>query len=516
MVWAAWKKQLNLLTLSCVVYLISFYTNVHTVTFDATQAFYSPLPRFWELVAGGLLAYLSRSPFPALAAHEVRVSLWIRQIVFHSSYGQPENSTLRDAAALTGAAMIIASVLFITQQKIFPGWWALLPTTGAWLLIFAGQRAWFNRAILSSRFLVWLGLISYPLYLWHWPLFAFARNILGYTPSAEIRTALVLLSVVLAWLTYRIIEMPIRFGTQKRSTAIALCSILLCVGGFGYYDYANEGLGFRLKDRNEYGTYFDDYLYDGTKHTAERAKIAQNQCNFYNWKSPWPTNVPRENIDDECYTKHSKKSVLILGDSNAADLYYGLKEVLPKDISTLLIFSSGCTVRPIVEADLRTDHCNMTNYFALNHVKKDPPDIVLMSSNSSFNIDYLRQVAPLMKQYGVRHVFVLGQRPHWKPYLYKIIMKNYWYSTPRYISGHQDTELLALGDEFKSKLTPDEPFEYIDQHNVFCTSDGCLTYLGDDRRDGLITFDDAHLRPFASVYLAQKQLVPLILNSLQD
>jgi len=75
LVWAAWKKQLNLLTLSCVVYLISFYTNVHTVTFDATQAFYSPLPRFWELVAGGLLAYLSRSPFPALAAHEVRASL---------------------------------------------------------------------------------------------------------------------------------------------------------------------------------------------------------------------------------------------------------------------------------------------------------------------------------------------------------------------------------------------------------------------------------------------------------
>jgi hypothetical protein len=74
---------------------------------------------------------------------------------------------------------------------------------------------------------------------------------------------------------------------------------------------------------------------------------------------------------------------------------------------------------------------------------------------------------------------------------------------------------MAKGDTFKAQLRADEPFEYVDEKGPFCNSDGCLTYLGDDRRDGLITLDDAHLRPFASVWLAQKQLAPLILDRLR-
>ncbi|WP_316190124.1 MULTISPECIES: acyltransferase [unclassified Bradyrhizobium] len=67
----------------------------------------------------------------------------------------------------------------------------------------------------------------------------------------------------------------------------------------------------------------------------------------------------------------------------------------------------------------------------------------------------------------------------------------------------------------KSKLKDKEPFDYVEQRSAFCNSDGCLTYLGDDRRTGLITFDNSHLHPFASVYLAQKQLVPLIISALR-
>jgi hypothetical protein len=205
---------------------------------------------------------------------------------------------------------------------------------------------------------------------------------------------------------------------------------------------------------------------------------------------------------------------LILGDSNAADLYFGLKATLPKDVSTLLIFSSGCAVRPVVESALQDDHCEMANYFALQRIKNDPPEIVLMSSNSSFDIDYIRKFSTLIKSYGVRHVLVLGQRPHWKPYLFKTIMRHFWYHTPRFISGHQDDELLSRGQAFEKQLKEPEPFEYVDEKAPFCNSTGCLTYLGDNRRDGLITFDDAHLRPFASIYLAKRQLIPLILKQL--
>src|SRR5439155_6436320 len=127
---------------------------------------------------------------------------------------------------------------------------ALLPTTGAYLIIFAGPKAWFNRAILSNRILVWFGLISYPLYLWHWPLFAFARNTVGDTPSPPIRIGFVAVSIGLAWLTYRLVEIPIRFRSWKPVTIFVLGSLMIGIAGFGYYDFANSGLGFRLKDRD--------------------------------------------------------------------------------------------------------------------------------------------------------------------------------------------------------------------------------------------------------------------------
>lgn len=451
------------------------------------------------MLAGGLLAYSTVSALPHPAKLRVPIS-----------------PKFRDAAAIAGLLLIAMAIALITPQTKFPGYAALLPTLGTYLILFAGPATWLNRTILSQRVLVWFGLISYPLYLWHWPLLAFAHNLVIF-PSVKLRIGLVLISVALAWLTYRFVEVPIRFGARKTiGPVLALCAGMLCIGAFGVYDYGQSGVPSRLKDGADYAAYFEGYLYNPKKHTVEREQIAQNQCNFYDWTSPFPTFVPRENIDADCYTRHAPKSVLIVGDSVAADLYYGLKEVLPSDISTLLIFSSGCQVRPVDEPNLRIDSCNMTNYFALNQIKKDPPDIVLMSSNNSFKIDYIRAVTRKIKSYGVKHVFVLGERPHWKPYLYKIIMNEYWDFTPRYIPDHQDPDMMALGEAFESKVTPDEPFEYVEQHSAFCNADGCMTYLGDDRREGLITFNTVHLRPFASVYLAKKQLVPLILNRLQS
>src|SRR5207253_1659053 len=107
-----------------------------------------------------------------------------------------------EAAAWTGLLLISAGILLCNRERSFPGWWALLPTGGTFLLIAAGDQAWFNRKVLSNRAFVWVGLISYPLYLWHWPLLAFARIHDGDTPSKEVRLAALLLSFVLAWLTY--------------------------------------------------------------------------------------------------------------------------------------------------------------------------------------------------------------------------------------------------------------------------------------------------------------------------
>jgi peptidoglycan/LPS O-acetylase OafA/YrhL len=137
--------------------------------------------------------------------------------------------------------VLIAGFLAINRDTPFPGWWALIPTLGTILLIYGGPRAWINARLLSNRTLVWFGLISFPLYLWHWPLLAFARIVEGETPSRGVRLAAVAASIVLAWLTYMLVERQFRFGRRVRANALVLVVGMLLAGLLGYLVYQRSG-----------------------------------------------------------------------------------------------------------------------------------------------------------------------------------------------------------------------------------------------------------------------------------
>ena len=165
---------------------LSFLLNVATIHRHPEAVFYSPLSRIWELAAGALLAHSTlrrTAPRGAIDA-EVRV--------------------------LAGLVLIGLGLYFIQKEKTFPGWWAILPVLGACLCISAGPLSWLGRNVLGSRVFVWFGLISYPLYLWHWPLLAYARIVENGMPTAAIRGGAVVAAIVLAWLTYRFLERPLR------------------------------------------------------------------------------------------------------------------------------------------------------------------------------------------------------------------------------------------------------------------------------------------------------------------
>ncbi len=102
------------------------------------------------------------------------------------------------------------------------------------MIISSGVHSWFNRVVLSNRVLVWFGLISYPLYLWHWPLLSFAWIIESNDPSRQMRLAAVALAIVLAWLTYRFIETPVRFGKRGGVKLAALILIMTILGFVGF------------------------------------------------------------------------------------------------------------------------------------------------------------------------------------------------------------------------------------------------------------------------------------------
>jgi hypothetical protein len=188
------------------------------------STFYLPQTRFWELLSGSILAWfvLHRKP-----AHNF---ILIKHQNFISS---------------SGFALLFVGLLLITKESSFPGWLALLPVLGTVLIILSGPNSWLYRTILASPIMVWIGLISIPLYLWHWPLLSFARIISSDAPSLSVRVFIVIASAILAWLTYTLIEKPIRFGSHTRIKTIILVIAMTAIGYVGFNTFQRGGLTFR-------------------------------------------------------------------------------------------------------------------------------------------------------------------------------------------------------------------------------------------------------------------------------
>ena len=236
LLWAAWKRKFNLLTLTLIIATISFALNIKGLHADAIATFYSPQTRFWELLTGSILAYMTLYKPNVGVTKKQKLNAYLNAIIYAPT-SQANANTLGNAQALLGAALIVTGLLVITKERHFPGTWALLPTLGAVLIISAGSQAWLNRVLLSNRLLVWFGLISFPLYLWHWPLLSFARIVESETPSRNIRIAAVVISIVLAWLTYKFIEKPVRFGKLGNFKTLILAVLMIVVGSVGYDKY---------------------------------------------------------------------------------------------------------------------------------------------------------------------------------------------------------------------------------------------------------------------------------------
>ena len=178
----------------------SFALNLAWLPDAPADTYYLPFTRLWELLVGAALVGLH----------------------------QPLGRKSAEAAALAGLGLIAVACVAIDGASPFPGWWAWLPTLGAALVIAAGREAAVNRVGLSARPVVWVGLISYPLYLWHWPMLVFGRAIWSDAQLWPGALLLVLASVALAVLTWRGIEGRVRHGRGALAPVlmlVALCAI---------------------------------------------------------------------------------------------------------------------------------------------------------------------------------------------------------------------------------------------------------------------------------------------------
>lgn len=216
LLWFMWKKKINLLYVIILGIICSFLLNVTYVEINPSTTFYLPHTRFWELLAGALLAW----------GH------------IHFNFKKIENNHLlliKNISSIIGLSIIILGLCIIETGKDFPGFWAVLPVLGAVLMICASTDAWINQKILSNKIMVWFGLISFPLYLWHWPLLVFAQIYRGKEIHRDQGIIIVCISILLAWLTVKFIEYPFRFNTKNlKQKIIFLVSLMVAIGISGF------------------------------------------------------------------------------------------------------------------------------------------------------------------------------------------------------------------------------------------------------------------------------------------
>jgi peptidoglycan/LPS O-acetylase OafA/YrhL len=198
---------------------LSFGANLYATSKDMSLAFYMPFTRFWELMVGALLVNF-RLPQQLLT---VRHSKMVGTVI-----------------SASGLVCILIAFFAFDRTSVFPGWRAAVPVVGAALVIASPESAVFNR-ILANRMMVALGLVSYPIYLLHWPLLTFAKTVAILKPGTSVRLTVLAASLFGAIAIYRFVELPLRQVKNLHRVALSSAVVLLAIGLSGLGILTTQG-----------------------------------------------------------------------------------------------------------------------------------------------------------------------------------------------------------------------------------------------------------------------------------
>jgi peptidoglycan/LPS O-acetylase OafA/YrhL len=279
------KKKAWLIPSIVVIGVISFVIGWwQTGAVAGAGAFFSPVARLWELSVGALIS-----------VGEIRRATRKDPL--------PSQMLIPTALSCTGAILCLATLFIVNGHQPWPGPLTALPVIGTGMLLAAGPAGVVNRFILRVRWLVSIGLVSYPLYLWHWPLLVFASLIERGGIPWPIRAAVIALSFVLAYATYGIVEKPIRFGKRKKRSAVILLCGMSGVGLAGLL-VASQRLSPRLDRFSDPEKAWGDWDY------PERGVGADGM--------PQPVTINGD----------GQKTIVLIGDSHMAQYFPRLKALI--------------------------------------------------------------------------------------------------------------------------------------------------------------------------------------------
>jgi peptidoglycan/LPS O-acetylase OafA/YrhL len=345
--WAKGRTRGCLLLVASISFLINIWATQHR----PINAFYMLVPRAWELLVGSLLAMKAVPPLNRRA--------------------------LREIAGLMGLGLITWAVFHLTERTTFPGLNALPPCLGAGLIIYAGEDGPSSaRAILSFRPLVFVGVISYSLYLWHWPIIVFGTYFCAGNLSGIWMVAAVVSSTVMAFISFEFVERPFRgrnsaitrwqlfslgFAASLLSVAAGL-AIHLSHGFPGRYDERTRELVLRNTDRK------DDY---------------QMVCP--NWKTEIKSIA---DIDFCKIGSDSSKKIMFWGDSHVQQLYPLIKREYDdgelRNHGVVMAIANGCPPVEHMNCVAKGFHCDSFAPSAMKRAEEEDVDTVFIGFSAGW------------------------------------------------------------------------------------------------------------------------------------
>jgi hypothetical protein len=485
--------------LACTLLGASFAWNLLLSRSDPMAAFFLPTTRFWELMVGCVLALSLPSGFSQM----LPMSRW-----HHSA------ARVFDAASVLGILLIVVAAILIRSAGSFFGWWALMPTIGAALLIAAGPDALVNRQLLSRPLFVWLGLISYPLYLWHWPILAFIRHYhLTDRPSDLMRWGCIALSIVLADWTYRFVEKPVRHGALTASKPIGAAFAMALIGLAAIAVFANRGYEERFPKEIA-------ALFKGDNKATELS--GSGFC----MRADRQNEIELTNDCERTSTADLNQFVLVWGDSHAAHLVPGLTEIerVRQTVRFMFFVQGGCPPLLSYKSYKETTDldCPLHNRAAIDKIGLIKPDAVILAADWSLydartNLsESIQDVVYLLKSVGIKRIVGVGQFPLFD------------YAVPRIIARQYRLDRISVsetGAVAPIRSTRVEPQTFILDQSVrqsfqsaggmfvsppstLCDEHGCL--LSVPGRADPIDFDSTHLTKAGSIWFVTHNEMSLL------
>ena len=428
------------------------------------STFFLAPARAWELLLGVLLAI---QPWTAALS------------------GRPRN-----LMALLGVAMIGVSIFVYSVETPFPGAAALVPCAGAALIIAAGQSGdSLVRRMLSLPPIVFIGLISYSLYLWHWPVIIFERSDAEFlnTPT---RVLIIVYSFALAILSWQFVEKPFRRAKSVPDAQVIVrglvgVGVLAIAAGF---IIVNDGFVARFSPA---ARAYAGYLDYGQTHFREGSCFVVGPSTFLNFDR------------EKCLRREDgRQNYLLIGDSHAAQLWYGLSELLD-GVHVLQATTAGCKPQ-FAQAKAQATSCSrMMDYVFSDYLANNRVDRLLVAGRWVQNdLPRLEEVLNWARSRNMP-VTLFGPMVEYDQALPRILAVAAQNNTPLAAESHRIKSNMALDSELGAIATKYSA-TYVSYYKLLCpTADWCVTTTPDGSP---LEFDTDHLTKQGSLLVVRKMI----------